>query len=388
MVNRPFEKTIGYSTRGMNTFFHIALKNLLRNKIRSSLTVLGVGVGIGVFISLLSISRSIQMQAQDVVKSYHFDISIQSKEASTPISSSIDQSIAAKIRDLDGIKSVASLIIGSRRVKWNQFFMVMGAAPNERLISQIGLIEGQTFSTGQNELIIGERLAKRLGVSVNDMLKISQNAYFKITGIYRLGSRIFDNAAIVNIEKAQRILNRGNHVNLIIAYASHEKDIPQHINTINQNFPALSAKKGSDFISKIRIFRTLDAFVSAISFISIFSCCVMVINTLLMAISERIKEIGILMAIGWNRIMIMKTIALEALLICTFGYAVGGLLGWLFLWILNHRNIVGFGWIPVYPDTNIMALSFLLSILLGIVSAVYPGIIATKMLPAKALTYE
>jgi putative ABC transport system permease protein len=372
----------------MKTFIQIAIKNLFRNKIRTLMTVLGVGIGIGVFISLVSISQSVQVQVKYLLKSYHFDISIQAKGASHPISSSIDENQAPKLLDINGIDRVSSLIIGSRITKWNQYSVLLGASPDEQIISRVGLVEGRVFTSEKNELIIGELLARKLNLGINDKLMISPKASYKITGIYRLGSRIIDNAVIMSLPKAQEILNRGNQVNLILARVDEAENIDQIVGRINNTFETLKAKNGGDFLSQIRLFRTMDSFFSAVSFISLISCCFIVINTLLMAITERIKEIGILMAIGWNRRMIAMTIAFEALIICSMGYVVGGMLGTFFLWTLNHRNIVGFGWIPVYPVMSTMLLSFCISILLGILSAVYPGIIATRMLPARALMHE
>ena len=352
------------------------------------MTVLGVGVGIGVFVSLVSISKSYQVQVRDLIKAYHLDITIQSKGASSPFTSRIDGSYAKRLRGINGIRSVSSLIIGGKRTKWNPYFFIMGAYPEERIVSRIRLIEGRPFASGKNEVIIGELLARKLGLAPNDMLTISNEVSYKITGIYKVGSRIFDSSVILDIEKAQEILDRKNQINLIIAYTDGQKKIDPIVTTINNTFPKLTAQQGNQFIDRIRMFRTLDASFYAVSFISITSCCFIIVNTLLMAITERIKEIGILMAIGWNRVMIMMTIAIEALLICFLGFGMGGAVGTLFMWFLNHRNLVAFGCIPLYPAGDVMFLAFGLSILLGIFSAIYPGIIATRMLPAKALMHE
>lgn len=373
----------------MKIFIQIALRNLVRNKIRTLMTVMGVGMGIGVFISLSSISKSIEAQVQDVIKGYHFDITILSKGSASPFSSKIDANQAQRLLAIKGISSVSSLIIGKRGTKWNPYFFIIGAASEGRVISQINIIEGRPFTTGKNELIIGELLAKKLGLAPNDILAISREASYKITGIFRFGGRILDNGVILSIKQAQEILDQKDQINLLIAYPDGQEKTDQLVATINKSFPKLTAQEGDDFIGRMHIFRTLTAFFSAVSFISLASCCFFVINTLLMAITERIKEIGILMAIGWDRKMIMMTIAFEALMVCFLGYIAGGMLGTFFLRILNHRNFFPLiGSIPVFPAMDILFLAFSISILLGILSAIYPGIIATRMLPAKALMHE
>lgn len=352
------------------------------------MTVLGVGVGIGVFVSLFSISKSIEAQVQALIKGHHLDITILSKEAASPFSSKIDASQVQRVLDVKGVHSVSQLVIGKRGTKWNPYFFIIGAAPEGRIISQINILEGRAFIPDKKELIIGELLAKKLGLGPNDMLTISKEASYKIAGVYRLGGRIFDNGVMLSIKNAQKILFQKSHINLLIAYPDEQEKTDQLVAAINKTFPKLTAQKGADFIGRMRIYRTAAALISAVSFISVASCCFIVINTLLMAITERIREIGILMAIGWNRKMIMMTITFEALMICFWGYLAGGMLGTSFLWILNHHNIVAFGFIPIFPAKDVMLLAFFISILLGMLSAIYPGIIATKMLPAKALMHE
>jgi putative ABC transport system permease protein len=372
----------------MNTFFQIAFKNLFRKKIRTLMTVLGVGVGIGIFVSLISITESLQAQVRALMRGYHFDITIHERGIAQPFSSNIDDDQVQRLLGIKGISGISSIVMGDKRTKWNPFAIIIGVSPEDRIFSQVSLVEGRAFAPGKKEAIIGVLLAEKLGLALNDMLRISKTEYYKITGISRLGSRLLDNAIVLSQEKAQEILKRKDNTNILIAYADEQEKIDQLVATINHNFPKLIAQKGIDFISRMSVFVAADAFLIAVSFISISSCCFIIINTLLMAIAERTKEIGILMAIGWSRTMIMTTIAFESLMICFFGYLAGGMLGTFFLWILNHRNLVTLGSIPVYPVMDTMLSAFYISILLGILSTVYPGIVATRMLPVKALMHE
>jgi len=352
------------------------------------MTVLGVGVGIGIFVSLISITESFQEQVRDLMKGYDFDITIHERGISQPVYSKIYDHQVQKLLGINGISGISSIVVGDKRTKWNPFAIIIGVSPEDRFFSQISLVEGRPFTPGKKEAIIGVLLAKKLGLTRNDMLRISKEEYYKITGISRLGSRLLDNAIILSQKKAQEVLRRKHQTNILIAYADEQEKIDQLVATINHNFPKLIAQKGIDFFSRMSALVAFNAFLTAVSFISISSCCFIIINTLLMAIAERTKEIGILMAIGWSRTMIVTTIAFESLLICLLGYLAGGMLGTFFLWILNHRNLVALGSIPVYPVMDIMLSALYISILLGILSAVYPGIVATKMLPAKALMHE
>jgi putative ABC transport system permease protein len=108
-----------------------------------------------------------------------------------------------------------------------------------------------------------------------------------------------------------------------------------------------------------------------------------------MAVSERTREIGILMAIGWGRSMIMKTIILEALILCLAGGFIGNLLGLFQNWAFNVLNPEELAWlVPVSIPWEISLESIGLALLLGIAGSLYPALRASRLLPAEALRYE
>lgn len=150
-------------------------------------------------------------------------------------------------------------MVGDKRTKWNPFAIIIGVSPKDRFFSQISLVEGRPFSLGKKEAIIGVLLAKKLGLTLNDMLRISKEEYYKITGISRLGSRLLDNAIILSQKKAQEVLRRKHQTNILIAYAAEQEKIDQLVATINHNFPKLIAQKGIDFFSRMSVFVAFNA---------------------------------------------------------------------------------------------------------------------------------
>jgi len=352
------------------------------------MTVWGTAIGISVFVSLMSISGSVRSQIKDLIETYNIDISVQEKGATTPITSRISISDYYRLSKTQGIGNISSMIIGSEKASWNEYFVVVGVSSTEHILSKFVLNEGRLFSKGKKEIIIGELLAGKLNYRINDTILIAENENFVIAGIYRTGSRLFDGAAVFDTKDAQRILKRDNYVNMAFIQVENKTNPTDLLNEINQTFKGFSAKLGGDFVGQVRLFKAVRAFALAISIISFITCCFVVMNTLLMAISERIKEIGILMAIGWSRMRILNTILFEAVIICFFGGVLGNFVGLLILWYLNHINAVGLGWIPVSLSPKIFFESIGLSILLGILSGLYPAIVASKLMPVEALRHE
>jgi putative ABC transport system permease protein len=158
---------------------------------------------------------------------------------------------------------------------------------------------------------------------------------------------------------------------------------------LNQHFPELSATRSGNLIGQIRLIKVVETSAWAISIISFIACCIIVMNTFMMAVAERTKEIGILMAVGWSRWMVAKNIVFEAIGICLLGGVLGNLMGFVQLWVFSQINPEGLGWwVSLSGSVDILAKSIGLSLLLGIIGSLYPALRASKLLPAEALRYE
>lgn len=91
--------------------FRIALRNLLRTKLRSFFTILGVGVTISLFVLLMSIGRELSFQLDSSLTGERVDLVVQSKASTTPLSSRIKEHDLEKIASITGVSSVSSFIM-------------------------------------------------------------------------------------------------------------------------------------------------------------------------------------------------------------------------------------------------------------------------------------
>jgi putative ABC transport system permease protein len=372
----------------MNAIFNIALKNLRRNKIRTTLTICGTAIGLSLFIALMTISQSVKFQIRHLIDSYGIDIAIQAGGAPNPISSRIAVENIDLLSRIEGVSSASGFVVGSKRLPWNHYFVLLGANATDSVLSRFPIVRGHIFSNSAKEMIIGSLLAQKRGLQVNDTFNLDRHGDFLITGIFNTGSRVFDGAALMGLPVAQQVLQRGEDVNLIMVRLVEGYPLKTTIRSIQESFPHLEVMRGFDFISQIRVFRTVNTFAEAVALISLIACCITVTDTLLMAIAERTKEIGILMTIGWSQWQVVWTILSESILICMLGSILGSFLGTLFLWIMNNSRMLGIGWVPVWPPFEIIGMAVALGMVMGCLSAVYPGVVALHMLPADALRFE
>ena len=130
----------------------------------------------------------------------------------------------------------------------------------------------------------------------------------------------------------------------------------------------------------------LDAASLAISGLAILVGGIGVINTMVMTVYERTKEIGVLKSIGWKSGKILKMILGETLVITTLSGIIGALFG-ILISEVGVRIIGTEGFSLVYtPKTFILA--FGITLIVGIIGGLYPAYKASKLAPTEALRYE
>lgn len=367
----------------------IPLRNLLRNRVRSLLTIAGAAVGIAVFVSLTIISKGFRSQIEDVIGSYNIDITVQSSGAATPLGSSISLEDYKKLGSLQGVREVYSLVIGPIKTKWNPYMLIFGISSAEAFASKVGMLEGRMPEKGRGEVAIGELFARRFDYRVGNKIMLTDSEIFSITGIFSSESKLVSGSVMLDTDDARRILKRYDSVNLVFVQVRKGTAPSTVAESINRGFPALNALRSGDFVGQMRLIRVVDAASWAVSTIALLAACIVVMNTLIMAVSERTKEIGILMAIGWSRYMIMKTIVTEALLICFVGSLAGNVLGVLQLSLFNYLDPEGMGlWTANAWSPGVLLRSAGISLVMGIISSLYPALLSTRLLPAEALRHE
>jgi len=369
--------------------FNFVLKNLLRSKIRTLLTIVGVSVGISAYISLTMTCDHLTKQVTKLFGKIDIDVVIMDKFATTPFKSMITESDYKQISKIDGVKEITALLTGEIKTSWSPFYVILGIGANENLLRKLKIVLGQRFRPGQKEVIIGERTAQMYGIKLYDSLELSPQHKFFVSGIYESDSKVVDGSLILDIEQARKLLKINNIFNLILIETEKGFSISHQIEKINDNNSRLKAYWSGEFFQDMLVSRVIDIFIWLVSIIASLSCIFILSNTFTTAINERTREIGILRAIGWGPFHVMALIIGESLLLSFLGALAGNLLAFLELKILLSFNSSGLGWlIPVNILPQQVLNSFLLSIIVGIISASLPALKVIKMQPSDALRFE
>lgn len=345
-------------------------------------------MGITLFILLHIVSNSFKYQVEHIVETGRVDLVVQSRGAVTPMASRISSEWVQYLDNLDGIDKTIPVVLGRLKVPWNPYFIVMGISSPEVFTHHIRLVKGALFQPAKNEIVIGRDVAAA-GYDVSHQIMLFENERFKITGIYSSEIQLLNSSAVLDLEDAKRLMRRDEAVNLVFIRLQPGYDQDTVATAINTRLPDLNATPTGALAGQILLVRVIDFAALLISVLAIAASCIIITNTLLMSITERIKEIGVLMAIGWSKRMICKLILTESLVICLAGMLAGNLASYVILGVINytHPEVMGW-WIRAAFDPALFMKSVVISLLLGGVSAFYPAYIAARLNPVQALRYE
>lgn len=365
----------------------IFLRNVLRAPARSVMTALGVAAGVALFVAVRAITLDIHQQVAAAASAYGVEVVVYEKRATSPFSSRISLSQMSELQARFGA-ALSPLVLGTRNEPWNSYALVIGVTHD--FLRRIPLSAGEPYEAGSGDGLLGEVAARQMGVMPGQMLSLDGNPV-RIVGVFRTGSRLLDGGLMLDIPHAQSVLTREGaerQFSLAVLRAGDEAGATAMIRQIERELPAFTAIPGTEFAGAMRLMRVVEAFVRTLSAIAMVGTCLVVMNTLLMAIGERTREIGILMTVGWTPWLVLRMLLAESVVLCITGAALGNLFALGLLRVVNSLDSIGFGWIPIRFPLSLTALSFVVALSVAAVSLVWPAVVLYRVQPLTALRHE
>ncbi|MCB0396180.1 MAG: ABC transporter permease [Flavobacteriales bacterium] len=395
----------------------IAWKNIWRQRIRSLVVIIAIAIGLwaGLFVSAF-VRGMMSQKIRNVV-----DLELAHVQIHHP---DFSEDMLARFT-IPGEDSIISRISKDKRIKaWSERAMVnvmmatgnysggikvTGINPEQEskiTILSKHVVEGTYFDTDKrNTILISKKTAEKYHAELRSKMVLQfqdkdrniVSAAFRVCGIYDSGNPMYDQAnAFVRLEDLQRHLNIGHGIHEIgIMAVDHDLAEPL-AKDYSSAFPRLDVAAWLDLSTGMRLMITaMDTYMFYIVGIILLALLFSIVNTMLMAVLERVREIGMLMAIGMTRRRVFSMIMLETVFLSLTGGPAGVLLAWSTItWYGKYGfNVPGaaygdFGFSnTIYPslnggsyiDVTIMVL------VMSIFAAVYPAIKALKLKPVEAL---
>lgn len=377
-------------------YFKLIMKNPFRNKTRSLLAIIGIAIGIATIVALGMITVSLENSTQDTLKNGSAEITV-TKVGSSMSSSSgtLNDSYVDELSKIEGVDKTAGMLetsivatssSNSRRNSSMFGYTLYGANPDDLSIVGISNINGSIYKNDSEELIVGKNLAEEENYTIGDKIDVYGKDY-TITGIFETGSLFYDSAMYTSLTKIQNLTDNEGEISTIFVKINKDAEL----NTVNDKIKT-EYNNTLTTITTEEMSQTIDdtlgminSATTAIEALAIIIGGLGVINTMMMTVYERTREIGVLKSVGWTKKRILTMIMGESIVLTIISGIIGSILGVLAVIILF--NIGDNDMILIY-DINIFIKAFAVALTVGILGGLYPAIKASGLSPTEALRYE
>lgn len=398
----------------------IAWRNIWRNTTRSLTIMAAVAIGLwgGVFIISLSEGVS-QQRKEDVIYNYlsHMQIHQPGFQEDRKLSQFIPggqriwDSLAQfpHIDKITGRTHAIGMISSPRKAQGVQ---ITGVWPQqEKQVSHLytKLTAGSYFEDNVRlPVVMGKALADALKVGLHDKVVLTFQdttqelvaGAFRVAGIFSTNATEFDEGQVYvrATDMAQLMQTKPLIHELAILVKNQEENLQQVQNKIAQRYPEVTVQNWRQLSPELRYLdSTMDYFLFVFIGIILLALAFGLVNSMLMAVLERTRELGMLMAIGMNKARLFAMIVIETMLLATIGAATGLLLAVVTVGYFSQRGIhfdmvqsgmQSFGMsASIYPafDWSTYPILILMVIIFALLSAIFPAWKALRLEPVNAI---
>jgi putative ABC transport system permease protein len=378
----------------------ISINNLKRRKGKVFFLILGLTIGITTVISLISISRLMSEDIANKMDELGANILVLPRSDDLSLSyggmniggvaidartlNDFDIQKIREIEERENISAVSPKFVGVVEVEGKRVPLMGVHFPEEGRIKRWWKVHG-AIPKSKEEVLLGNEVAVRLFKSADDYLTINGRKV-KISGFLEVTGSQDDFLIFADLSFVQEALNKPGAVSLIeVSAYCNTCPIEEIVSQISKKLPHAKVTAIKQALkTKMEALEHFNKFSIGISAIVLLIGALIVFTNMMASVNERKREIGIFRAIGFRKSHIMRIIFLEALIVGFIAGLAGYLLGigashFMGPIILDVKNV---RWVL---DPALAIGAVFLSVLIGILSSVYPALHASKMDPTEAL---
>lgn len=375
-------------------YLNLILKNPFRNKTRSILAILGIAIGIATIVALGVISTSLETSTETTLKEGAAEITamkIGTDSGFGSSSGSLNQSYVDELAKIDGVNQTAGVLQASV-----MNLSTSGGGPGGSTIEGvdsdklklIGIdsVNGSVYSNNSQQLIIGKSLADSGNYTIGDKINLFGED-FEVVGIFETGNMMTDGIMITNLDTLQNLTDNDNYISTVSVKINNNATLDDVNNKIeNQYNDTLTTITSADLQeSTEETMGVINTAMTAIEALALIIGGLGVINTMMMTVFERTREIGVLKSVGWTNKRVLTMIMGESIVLTIISGIIGTIMGLLAVIILF--NVLG-GNVDLVYDISIFIKAFAVALIVGILGGLYPAIKASHLSPTESLRYE
>jgi ABC-type lipoprotein release transport system permease subunit len=402
----------------MNQLFKMAFRDLGRNKRRSILSALAVSMATTLLIFMAAVVRGEfrgALQNGIRLQTGHLQVRAASYDENK-VSLAWEDLIDNPAQVSDQLKALPQVVDATPRLiasgilslgDHSRGVQVIGMDPaaEANAVFRLGVTAGNFLTSDDREgILIGRPLAERFGLNVGDRVNLLINTsngdvdeqLFTIRGIYTTNVFPYDeNTVFMPLAKAQTFAGAENHASMIfVLLKDQDQAEPVAASLISSNYQILTWRDLNELSVQFEQFA--GAYMVILYLIILGITATVVTNTLVMAVYERTREIGILSAIGMKGRRIMMAFLTEAALLATGGVIGGLILGGLITAYVSNVGLVipaaqgvtgillGDKIYPYLTAPDVISLT-VTAYVITLIASLYPATLAARMEPVEAL---
>lgn len=398
----------------------MAMRALARNKMRSILTMLGIVIGVAAVIAMVGIGQGADQTMQQQIANLGSNMLFVSSGSRTlgglhlgwgATKTLVRDDVTAILKECPavaaaapGTQTTAQVVFGNDN--WGT--RITGSTPEYFNIRTWGFQSGAAFTdddvvTAANVAVIGETVRKNLFASINP-----------VGQTIRIGNLPFLVVGVLDAKGQSPAMNEDQDDNIVVPLTTLQKKITgqtwlrfvmvsaksrsgsyvaqQQIEGLLRDRHRIREGDPDDFTVRnladmadlaSEASKVMTALLGSIAGICLFVGGIIIMNVMLISVTERTREIGLRMAIGATESDVQRQFLIEALLMSLMG----GVIGIVFGVGMSYAISAGFGW-PVLISTGAIAVAAAVSMAVGIFFGYYPAQKAARLDPIEALRYE
>jgi putative ABC transport system permease protein len=384
--------------------YQVVLKDVIRRKRRVLYATLGVVIGTATVVGILTVARAGQERIYKQLEKYGPNLAVipainnldmklgdvrlgmlavgdnyVSEDKLPQIRQIADGEIrkALKIEDEGNIATIAPNLYINAKIG-DTSVMVVGVDPQEELkIKTWWKVNQGIYLEQKDQALVGAITAEILKLNVGDVIPLD-GTNVTVAGILEETGSNDDYQIFVPIETLQKAFGREGLVSSVdIRALCNACPVETIADGINKDIPGVRAVAVKQIAaSEMGMMEKMSKFMLTLAGITLAVGLFGVVNTMMTSVNERIKDIGIMRAVGASRSQIVKAFVYEAIIIGIIGGVLGYLVGTLLAYIAGPLVFEGttVTYVPQY-----FALALVLAIAVAVVATVYPAIRATQI---------
>ncbi len=399
----------------------IVWRNIWRKKTRSLIIILAVMLGILAGLFIVSVfTGMIQQQEEDTIN--HFFSHIQVHNPGFVANNEIQYTIPSAGNALATIEKDPQIKAASMR---NIVFgmvaspaaangaKIMGIIPAKEIpLTNMGVFvkKGTFFAENKkNSAVIGEKLARKLKVRLHSKIILTfankegdiLSGAFRVSGIYKTSNNQFDGANVfVNAYDINALLGADSGYHEIAVLLKDDRQLDTTESMVKSQVPSLKVESWMELSPESALLSGMTDYILEILMgIMMIGLLFAIVNTMLMTVMERTRELGMLMAIGMNKGRTFRMLMYETVILSFLGCPFGMAFAWIITWYFGKHGIdlsafskglenFGFHTI-IYPslrNSSYIQVSIMV-LITAFLAAIYPGLKAIKLKPAEAIRH-